>query len=326
MAAASNKSVTTVVSAMFLGLGLGAGPAAATDLYIAGTLGEVYQGDSETGGFQLFGGICLGSIQALAMDDSFIYAGDNIGGIIQVDLDTGVFVNIFFAPDSISAMVMHDGDLLVSEVDGDIHRIDPTTGLVESTLLGPYGVEAMLVLGDDLYVSSAIEGIIWKGNAVSGEFEYFGCGCSGPALGMANNDLSLYVADGFGQYVRYDLATGFLMDEGFLPFGTSAMVMDGEDLLLSEPDGTIHRIDPVSWLELDTMISPVTIETMLLDDAVSVFADIDGDGIVGINDFLALLGAWGPCPAPPEACPADLDNDGYVRITDFLLLLGNWTL
>ena len=24
--------------------------------------------------------------------------------------------------------------------------------------------------------------------------------------------------------------------------------------------------------------------------------DIDGDGFVGINDFLAVIEAWGPCP------------------------------
>jgi hypothetical protein len=28
--------------------------------------------------------------------------------------------------------------------------------------------------------------------------------------------------------------------------------------------------------------------------------DIDGDGVVGVNDFLELLAAWGPCPDP---CP-----------------------
>ena len=48
--------------------------------------------------------------------------------------------------------------------------------------------------------------------------------------------------------------------------------------------------------------------------------DIDGDGIVGITDFLALLAAWGPNPGHP----ADLDGDGIVGITDFLLLLANW--
>ncbi len=50
--------------------------------------------------------------------------------------------------------------------------------------------------------------------------------------------------------------------------------------------------------------------------------DIDGDGIVGIVDFLALLGDWGPCVE--ECCLADLDLDGEVGCTDFLLLLGNW--
>ncbi|MHC4347755.1 MAG: dockerin type I domain-containing protein, partial [Planctomycetota bacterium] len=52
--------------------------------------------------------------------------------------------------------------------------------------------------------------------------------------------------------------------------------------------------------------------------------DIDGDGSVNIDDFLAMLAAWGPCPAPPDPCPADLDGDGSVGITDFLILLANW--
>ncbi len=50
--------------------------------------------------------------------------------------------------------------------------------------------------------------------------------------------------------------------------------------------------------------------------------DIDGDGIVGIVDFLALLADWGACTQ--TCCLADLDLDGTVGITDFLLLLGNW--
>ncbi len=52
-------------------------------------------------------------------------------------------------------------------------------------------------------------------------------------------------------------------------------------------------------------------------------ADIDGDGSVGINDFLILLASWGPCP-PGGECESDLDCDGLVGITDFLLLLASW--
>ncbi len=54
--------------------------------------------------------------------------------------------------------------------------------------------------------------------------------------------------------------------------------------------------------------------------------DLDGDGSVGIVDFLLLLGAWGPCPAPcPPYCAGDLDGDCAVGIVDFLMLLGYWS-
>ncbi len=53
-------------------------------------------------------------------------------------------------------------------------------------------------------------------------------------------------------------------------------------------------------------------------------ADLDMDGVVGITDFLLLLGAWGPCPDPPLECPADLDDSGDVGINDLLDLLAAW--
>ena len=53
--------------------------------------------------------------------------------------------------------------------------------------------------------------------------------------------------------------------------------------------------------------------------------DLDGDGSVGITDFLLLLAAWGPCDEPcPPSCPADFDGDCQVGITDFLIQLANW--
>jgi hypothetical protein len=44
----------------------------------------------------------------------------------------------------------------------------------------------------------------------------------------------------------------------------------------------------------------------------------DGDGSVGVVDFLALLGEWGAVGAP-----CDFDGDG-VGVVDFLDLLANW--
>jgi len=51
--------------------------------------------------------------------------------------------------------------------------------------------------------------------------------------------------------------------------------------------------------------------------------DLNGDGSVGVNDFLWLLSDWGPC-GDCNNCPADFDGDCVVGVTDFLLLLANW--
>jgi len=48
-------------------------------------------------------------------------------------------------------------------------------------------------------------------------------------------------------------------------------------------------------------------------------ADLDGDGAVGVADFLQLLADWGPC-----TCVSDIDGDGMVGAADFLHLLGTW--
>ena len=50
-------------------------------------------------------------------------------------------------------------------------------------------------------------------------------------------------------------------------------------------------------------------------------ADVDGDNVVGISDFLLVLAQWGPCP---PKCFADVDGDGEVGILDFLQVLAEW--
>ncbi|MCH7849362.1 MAG: hypothetical protein IIB53_13480, partial [Planctomycetes bacterium] len=52
------------------------------------------------------------------------------------------------------------------------------------------------------------------------------------------------------------------------------------------------------------------------------FADLNGDGAVGVKDLLGLLGSWGPCGK--GCCLADLDINGSVGVPDLLALLGSW--
>ncbi|MHC4218853.1 MAG: M20/M25/M40 family metallo-hydrolase [Planctomycetota bacterium] len=48
-------------------------------------------------------------------------------------------------------------------------------------------------------------------------------------------------------------------------------------------------------------------------------ADVDGNRVVDVNDFLLILAAWGQ-----SGVPEDLNRDGIVNIVDFLQLLSEW--
>jgi hypothetical protein len=50
------------------------------------------------------------------------------------------------------------------------------------------------------------------------------------------------------------------------------------------------------------------------------FADISGDGVVGVNDLLAVISAWGAC----NNCPEDLDDNGAVGVDDLLAVIQAW--
>jgi hypothetical protein len=79
------------------------------------------------------------------------------------------------------------------------------------------------------------------------------------------------------------------------------------------------------WV-LHGMSAPVDMDTGTLGLQPILPGDLDNDGIVGINDFLLLLGSWGPCPAPcPPVCVGDINGDCDIGISDFLELLANWT-
>ncbi len=71
---------------------------------------------------------------------------------------------------------------------------------------------------------------------------------------------------------------------------------------------------------------PIAVTTEAYFDNLAVTlckADLDGNGMVDIGDFLQLLAAWGNCATP---CLEDLDSDGAVGIEDFLQLLSEWGL
>jgi hypothetical protein len=114
------------------------------------------------------------------------------------------------------------------------------------------------------------------------------------------------------------------------PQGRSWMALGDRLEILSQNDalGPVSSFGhPGNWL-IRTADAPTPssgdVDGNGVPDECEVMGDIDGDGVVGIGDFLLMLAMWGPCPEPCPPCPADLNADCDVGVVDFLILLSNW--
>jgi len=63
----------------------------------------------------------------------------------------------------------------------------------------------------------------------------------------------------------------------------------------------------------------LTIDVIVTEPS-GVEGDVDGDGVVGVNDLLRILEDFGVCPC----CPTDLDDSGAVTVDDLLMLISAW--
>ena len=136
-----------------------------------------------------------------------------------------------------------------------------------------------------------------------------------------------------------DINLKVLSPSGTLYWGNQGL-RDGN---LSTPDGAPSSVDPIEnvWIEHPEagswtievigreIVEDGHVETPEIDadfalvvtggTRVDCPADVDGDGVVGINDFLEVLADWGQ-----PGGPADVNSDGVVDILDFLLVLAEW--
>ena len=59
------------------------------------------------------------------------------------------------------------------------------------------------------------------------------------------------------------------------------------------------------------------------DVAAQLAGDVDMNGVVDVNDLLALIGSFGELEVGGEL--ADFNGDFIVDVTDLLVVIGNWS-
>jgi hypothetical protein len=145
---------------------------------------------------------------------------------------------------------------------------------------------------------------------------------SGPLLGYAGIDYAFRcaTADPDGHQLWYQWDWGDEIGDWIGPYASGQVVSvpHGWD----EPGVYSVRVkaiddpnddgDPSDGLESDWS-NPKSFEVRNL-------GDVNGDGVVNVQDFLMILAQWGT-PGPE----GDVNNDGIVNVEDFLIVLANWT-
>jgi T5SS/PEP-CTERM-associated repeat protein len=75
---------------------------------------------------------------------------------------------------------------------------------------------------------------------------------------------------------------------------------------------------PDTW---EVIYHPQSVVVRLINDCPP---DINSSGAVDVDDLIAVILAWGGCPAPPAPCPADVNGSGSVDVDDLIAVILGW--
>jgi hypothetical protein len=268
--------------------------------------------------------------------------------LYQVNLSTGELTDLgFIGADYIEAIdILPDGTII--GMDGYTDNVwelnDPPGRLIGQTGFR-YGVDAAVSYHphrDTLYNLNGAETFdithtwIYEINPETGHATYLAQNANIYVNSLAISDDGVaYAADNVftDNFYSVDLATGAMTFIGHMetlfPSGfhmdfdcrgtlwaTTSLSNDSHDVIYTI-DTETGRATYVATMEYGS--AGFNGFAVLPHSSCTCPADLNEDGEVGVNDFLALLSAWGA-----SGVPEDIDGDGTVGITDFLELLAAW--
>ncbi len=99
-------------------------------------------------------------------------------------------------------------------------------------------------------------------------------------------------------------------------------VPDGANRLIATAPPTANRAPPGYYMLMVLNAQQVPSVARIVRVGTQPSADVNGDGAVNVDDLIAVILGWGPCPAP---CPADVNNSGTVDVDDLIAVILNWS-
>ncbi|MHC4825715.1 MAG: M12 family metallo-peptidase [Planctomycetota bacterium] len=290
--------------------GFGGAVAAEGDVVIVGA--PAWETEGLPGAAYCFGhdGGASAWIEQAKIQPSDSSPGDDFGTAIALDGDL-----IIVGASGASGEATDTGAAYVYRHDGSAWSQEAKIVAADGAVDDAFG-EAVAIGGDLAIVGAPFERDhgLYGGAAYAFRFDGGGAGWTQAA--------KLITPDG----VRFDLAGSSV---GL--HGKTALVGVAGDNEMGTSAGALYGFRGYSGIDCNSNGTDDVCEIIAGDlngndvpDECDIPGDLDGDGAVGVTDFLLLLAAWGPC-ADCGACPADLDGDCDVAISDFLILLANWT-
>ena len=159
-------------------------------------------------------------------------------------------------------------------------------------------------------------------------------------ISSATNDNGLTIQTGsnvFGGYGPYTLSYPFTDFSDRVTPGNGGVVAftdQGPSPTSTTKDATTYRT--IFWtFPLEAIPSAADRQALMQrirnwcgELAPPCLADTNGDDVVDVNDLLAVIATWGPCPnCPPATCVADIHpatGDCQIDVNDLLQVITTW--